>query len=803
MMNRAAVLEKTITLFQWSPESLRQVEALACGAEGFADAMKALEAALERTPKDTPDPQVAESLAEPLRGLYATAAASAPLDRLFQASPRFSAMPPADVAAAACLAGIRPDPRDLLTTRDGAFLRVFSQVAGGAEVTAEKVLLEDLAWLFELAAQAPDGMKRAVAAARAAGPGAAWTEQVLAVERALEQGDAGGSGPAELSPEAMALLDWARKNQPSPPQKSPLLGTPRLSMLLREEVLAFDALPPAERLLAGAPTPPPPPGTPDEARVLAERALAHVPAGEAADPRPRLDFRVWAAGHFIQLRKFAKLDALFRGWPELGQRLYADRTSITALEAQLISPQPMTDDVQRLWNDHAADSRLMALLALRPLFLHISRDELRNYMLVSQSMAPDTDTPYFTAAPVTAAPQPVPSPSAPSADAVAPQAVVQDPLDFLDVMLEVEELAEPGECRVVLTADGSAVEGRTQMDFGQAVELGASAAATLREEPPPEEGARQTAARPAGGRSGPEEMLGRNLFERLLPEPVRERLLELLKAPRGVRILWSAERASHVARLSLEALFVPRMRMFPALTRRHSVVRFLQPGTPCTLRPAVPLRVLAVFSNPDNRRWLNVGAEAEAVRKALEPAIREGRVVLQVLRDEEANRERLQEAVRSFQPHVFHFVGHGQYMNDRDKGALMLHSSTGPVMVPDTEVVTLLHDYGIQLALLNGCDTGRTSPKDAISGIAGLLVHRGIPAVIATVRPVTDDAAILFSREFYRTFADGHSLENSVTEARKALSVEQQDWLAYALYVGTTNLHDIRVPSGAGSFRAP
>jgi CHAT domain-containing protein len=193
---------------------------------------------------------------------------------------------------------------------------------------------------------------------------------------------------------------------------------------------------------------------------------------------------------------------------------------------------------------------------------------------------------------------------------------------------------------------------------------------------------------------------------------------------------------------------------------------------------------------------LDLGAEAEVLRKALEPAIREGRVVLQMLREEEATRERLQEAMRTFTPHVFHFVGHGHYMADREKGALLLHSSTGPRVMSDDYIVTLLHEGGIQLALLNGCDTGRTSPTDAISGIASLLVLRGVPAVIATVRRVTDDAAILFSREFYRTFADGYSLEDAVTEARKALSVEQQDWMAYALYVGTTDLSGIRVPTG-------
>ncbi|HLL47041.1 MAG TPA: CHAT domain-containing protein [Longimicrobiaceae bacterium] len=737
--------------------------------------MRTLEAALERTLRDEPDAKVADELVEPLRELYKTAAAAAPLDRLFQAHPRFSDLPPADVAAAACLADVRPHPRDLLTTRDVPFLRVFAQVASGAEVTADKVLHEDLAWLFELGAQAPDGVSLAAAAAHAAGPGPAWTEQMLAVERALERGDLGGSPPG-LCPEAEQLLAWARQAA----RASLLLGPLRFSMLLREEVQAFRALPPVGNLFAGEPAPVMAPGTADDAHVLAARALPHLAVGAIADPRPRVDFRVWAAGHFIQLRKFAKLDALFRGWPELGQRLYADRTAITALEAQLISPQPLTDEVQRLWDTYSADVALMRLLSLRPLFLHISHEELRKYMLVSQALATGADRPFL--------------PVGPAAAASVSYVTTPNSQTLIEVTLEVKEDSGTGACRVVLKVAGlPETEGVTGVDFGKILELSGSVAMSGLNEPPLAEAARQS-VRPMPAFSEQVEALGRYLFETLLPKPVQERLMQLL-ATRGLRIQWSTHGDPRVTRIPLEALFVPDMHMFPALTRRHSVVRYIPSAVPSAVHPAAPLRMLAVFSNPLKTAVLNVGAEAEVLRKALEPVTRDGRVVLQVLREEEATRERLQEAMRAFRPHVFHFVGHGEYLVERDKGALLLHSPDGPYAMPDEFVVTLLHDGGIQLALLNACDTGRTSPKNAISGIAALLVHRGVPAVVATHRAVMDDTAILFAREFYRTFADGHPLEHAVTEARKALSVEQQDWLAYALYVGTTDLSGIRVPS--------
>jgi hypothetical protein len=53
---------------------------------------------------------------------------------------------------------------------------------------------------------------------------------------------------------------------------------------------------------------------------------------------------------------------------------------------------------------------------------------------------------------------------------------------------------------------------------------------------------------------------------------------------------------------------------------------------------------------------------------------------------------------------------------------------------------------------------------------------------MATMRAVEDQSALLFTREFYRTIADGYPVEAAVVEGRKALSVEKWNWSANALF---------------------
>jgi CHAT domain-containing protein len=150
--------------------------------------------------------------------------------------------------------------------------------------------------------------------------------------------------------------------------------------------------------------------------------------------------------------------------------------------------------------------------------------------------------------------------------------------------------------------------------------------------------------------------------------------------------------------------------------------------------------------------------------------------------------------VRAFRPHIFHFTGHGLY--DGDKGTLVMGADQG-VIVPAENVVTMIDGYGVVLAVLNACDTGNSLTNDAVSSLAGRLVKRGLPAVVASMRQVTDETALMFARDFYTALSMGEPVESAVTEARKALSIENWDWSIYGLFTSLVKLDKLRLPVAA------
>ena len=85
----------------------------------------------------------------------------------------------------------------------------------------------------------------------------------------------------------------------------------------------------------------------------------------------------------------------------------------------------------------------------------------------------------------------------------------------------------------------------------------------------------------------------------------------------------------------------------------------------------------------------------------------------------------------------------------------------------------------------------RISGVEPFSGVATALVRAGVPAVLAMQFPISDQAAIAFSREFYRRLASGDALETAVTEGRLLISrrdPESLEWATPVLYLRAEGL---------------
>jgi tetratricopeptide (TPR) repeat protein len=185
---------------------------------------------------------------------------------------------------------------------------------------------------------------------------------------------------------------------------------------------------------------------------------------------------------------------------------------------------------------------------------------------------------------------------------------------------------------------------------------------------------------------------------------------------------------------------------------------------------SAPLRILVVIATPSDLDRLDVGQEKAIIEEALAEWRQQGRIEVQVI--EEATVANINQAMRSFQPHVFHFVGHGGF--DGDQALVMLVDAAGRADPVDERTFRefFADCQSTRLALLNACQTATASSTRPLAGLAPNLLQRQLSAVVAMQYPISDRAALIFSREFYRCLALGYGVDAAVSEARKGILME-------------------------------
>ncbi|MCF2533284.1 CHAT domain-containing protein [Yinghuangia soli] len=207
----------------------------------------------------------------------------------------------------------------------------------------------------------------------------------------------------------------------------------------------------------------------------------------------------------------------------------------------------------------------------------------------------------------------------------------------------------------------------------------------------------------------------------------------------------------------------------------------LPPTVP--LQASGPLRILCMAARPEDRAHLAAEAELDRLRTALADLVDAGLVELgrvpgETWRD-------LRDALRPGGAggtgaaggpwHVFHFVGHGGFDSSSQEGTIALAGERGGTQALRAEQLAILlaGHRSLRLAVLNACETGRAAPVDPFSSVAGSLMRRGLPAVLAMQFPITDASAVECSRTFYEALARQLPVDLAVTEARQAI------WMAH------------------------
>lgn len=296
-------------------------------------------------------------------------------------------------------------------------------------------------------------------------------------------------------------------------------------------------------------------------------------------------------------------------------------------------------------------------------------------------------------------------------------------------------------------------------------------------------------------------LLGDELFNALFNGQVRSLYDQSLgslggNSNRGLRIKLKLDpRDPDVAALGAlpwEYLCRTDTQDFLCLSRLSPIVRYLDVPRPVVQIPLPsPLRILMVVSSPTGLEALDLGQE----RRQLEHTWKKQHTV-EIETLEEANVAALREKLLEKSFHVLHFMGHGGFDSHSGRGVLYFEGrDDAPEPLSGEDLATKLKDFrDLQLIVLNACNTARARGEaggDPFAGVANALVLGGLPAVVAMQFPISDRAAIAFSKAFYTRLATGDPVDAALTEGRQAIHStfpESLEWGTPVLFM--------RVPDG-------
>jgi hypothetical protein len=182
-----------------------------------------------------------------------------------------------------------------------------------------------------------------------------------------------------------------------------------------------------------------------------------------------------------------------------------------------------------------------------------------------------------------------------------------------------------------------------------------------------------------------------------------------------------------------------------------------------------PLRVLLIRSNPEGTAALELEREGGLVTRSLKdiPGVQVDEV--------DPVEARIFSRLAGAAYHVVHYMGHGDFAATRG-GLLLLEDEAGRAVPTSAKAFAhLLRDEPLRLVFLNACATGTTPQEPGLhpfAGVAAALVANGVPAVVAMQFPISDRAALTFSKTFYERIAAGDAVDVAVAQGRSSLYLE-------------------------------
>lgn len=140
--------------------------------------------------------------------------------------------------------------------------------------------------------------------------------------------------------------------------------------------------------------------------------------------------------------------------------------------------------------------------------------------------------------------------------------------------------------------------------------------------------------------------------------------------------------------------------------------------------------------------------------------------------DKARRHARYQLSHAQFPPPRLPLIDHGRY---RGKKAYVILEADDGRARPVGERSFCEFFLGIpdaRLAVLNACQTAIALSARPPAGLSLRILQRNLSAIVAMQYPISDDAALIFSREFYRSLPLGYPVDAAMAEAHKGIFLE-------------------------------
>lgn len=279
------------------------------------------------------------------------------------------------------------------------------------------------------------------------------------------------------------------------------------------------------------------------------------------------------------------------------------------------------------------------------------------------------------------------------------------------------------------------------------------------------------------------EALGKELAAFLLPPALMVPLgAALLRQPApSIRLHLLMPQQSEPASLPWEYLFLEgasQLQGAPGFLCQNPHLHLIRSHSrPLTVPPypTSKVRILIAWADPGSAAYPTLGfaeQEADDLKRLLEEAWDCRGFDVEML--PHATPAGLEKKLDAFQPHILHFIGHG---NDReDAGQLILEGASlrTEAAVSAHALKAWLRYKAFRLVVLSACRT-------AALGFA--LMESGIPAVVAMQAPWRDKLSGVFMRALYSALVAGKPLEEALCQARQAILGTAGDWGIPALFL--------------------